>query len=121
MEKHMNVECKICGLQMKDRINGSHLKYKHGITIEKYIEMFPTVHLGTYKLKNKTFKREYGEPKPVLEQDRHIYIEDYDYCNEPKDASFESVNIFDEETINDQDWTNADIELDDAWAPKDWS
>lgn len=45
----MNVSCEICGAEMIGRINGSHLKRKHGIFLKDYITMFPHTDTGTYK------------------------------------------------------------------------
>lgn len=38
-----------CGLEMKDRVNGSHLKRKHNITIKEYKTLYPEGNLGNYK------------------------------------------------------------------------
>lgn len=43
------VKCLICGLEMKDRINGSHLKRSHDIDLNQYKEMFPDADLGEYR------------------------------------------------------------------------
>ncbi|MBC8146853.1 MAG: hypothetical protein H8E98_02575, partial [Bacteroidetes bacterium] len=43
------VKCEICGLEMKMRLNGSHLFRKHGITIEEYKQQYPSAELGEYK------------------------------------------------------------------------
>jgi len=45
----MNVSCQICGTEMNGRINGSHLKRKHGIVLDDYIRMFPDVNIGSYE------------------------------------------------------------------------
>lgn len=46
----MYVECAICNLQMKDRVNGSHLKSKHNINIEEYKRLYPEADLGVYQV-----------------------------------------------------------------------
>ena len=44
------IECEICGLKMRNRINGSHLTAKHGISLQQYLEAFPDADVGTYKV-----------------------------------------------------------------------
>jgi len=40
------LNCEICGCGMKTRINGSHLKRKHGITLDEYKSKFPNAIIG---------------------------------------------------------------------------
>lgn len=49
-----NITCAVpgCGLEMKHRINGSHLKSKHSLTIEQYKSLYPNANLGHYETKN---------------------------------------------------------------------
>lgn len=41
------IKCEICGLNMKTRVNGSHLKRVHDITLAEYIKQFPAAPIGT--------------------------------------------------------------------------
>lgn len=45
----MEITCQICGLSMKDRLNGSHLKRKHDLTIGDYIHLYGSENLGKYR------------------------------------------------------------------------
>lgn len=38
-----------CLIKMKDRINGSHLKRKHDLSIDQYKQLYPYANLGEYK------------------------------------------------------------------------
>jgi predicted transcriptional regulator len=49
------ITCEICGISMTGRLNGSHLKSKHSITIDEYIEKFPTAHVGKLTLNLKVY------------------------------------------------------------------
>lgn len=40
------IECKICGYEMKNFINPSHLKNKHGISLNEYKTQYPNINLG---------------------------------------------------------------------------
>lgn len=44
------IKCLIpnCGLEMKGRINGSHLKRKHNLTVNEYKLLYPDANLGEY-------------------------------------------------------------------------
>ena len=48
----MDVMCNICNLLMKTRINGSHLKRKHNISINEYKLMYPNANIGIHIQKN---------------------------------------------------------------------
>lgn len=41
------IKCELCGLDMKTRVNGSHLKRIHNISLSDYISKFPTAIIGT--------------------------------------------------------------------------
>jgi len=45
------IKCSVpnCNVKMKDRINGSHLKRKHDLTLNEYIKLYPDADLGQYK------------------------------------------------------------------------
>lgn len=45
------IECSVpnCGIKMKDRINGSHLKRKHNLTLDEYVKLYPNSDLGEYR------------------------------------------------------------------------
>lgn len=43
-----DVKCMICGQLMKSRINGSHLKRRHNISLDEYRVMFPGADEGKY-------------------------------------------------------------------------
>ena len=45
------LKCEICGIGMKTRVNGSHLKRIHGLTLRDYITKFPTAEIGFQKPK----------------------------------------------------------------------
>ena len=48
----------MCGLKMKTRLNGSHLKRVHNITLSDYIKKFPKSIIGKRTPKKKTYKCE---------------------------------------------------------------
>lgn len=49
MVENQKIICELCGLEMRNRLNGSHLKRRHNITIDKYRDMFPNKSIGIYK------------------------------------------------------------------------
>jgi len=51
---NMDIFCSVpgCGIKMKDRVNGSHLKRKHNLNIEEYKKLYPNSELGQYKTNN---------------------------------------------------------------------
>jgi hypothetical protein len=51
-----NVTCEICGLVMKTRINGSHLKRTHNISLDEYRERFPNAIIGKRIPKNISYE-----------------------------------------------------------------
>jgi len=40
------IKCELCGLNMKNRLNGSHLKRIHNISLNDYINKFPNSNVG---------------------------------------------------------------------------
>ena len=48
------IKCELCGQLMIGRVNGSHLKSKHSITIEEYVLLYPNAVTGSYSVGNFT-------------------------------------------------------------------
>jgi hypothetical protein len=46
------IQCSVqgCDVKMKDRINGSHLKRKHNLTLNEYVTLYPNAELGHYNV-----------------------------------------------------------------------
>ena len=46
--KRPKVKCELCGFEMSQRLNGSHLARKHSISIEEYLNLYPNAATGSY-------------------------------------------------------------------------
>ena len=81
----MFVICEICGKSMKTRINGSHLKRMHNISIQEYKFKFPNSNIGHHRQKNNSYQCKICNTNVVSSQSfsRHltskhnIGLEDY--------------------------------------------
>jgi hypothetical protein len=50
------IKCEICGTEMRTRVNGSHLKRAHNITLADYVSRYPNAPIGKRTPKLPTYK-----------------------------------------------------------------
>lgn len=108
----MLVSCQICGTEMRGRINGSHLKRKHGIVLDDYIKMFPNSDVGGYEWSKHECKmcgvETDGGVSPFIAHIRHSHNIEYSTykiqyepvicgcgCGELSDYNFKRNRFFD--------------------------